>query len=444
MSITLQELITACTRPNAKELYHKLVSSNDGRGIFHDFMEHSQSDELREKMTFLFDKVQDLDIDINQVWYSADHKFARFAKWGNTPLHNGLAYENFQVIEWFFDQAQKRGLEINLQAQDAFGKTPLLLSIKVLAPIDLINKLVTDENYQMADEDGMTPMMLACALRRIDVMKLLIERDAKVKGYGPIDFSAIADEQKMQMSDFINQIHALSGKSLGHFAVLRAGTVADQKGDNLPKADEKKIRLAKQGCVLNLLKEAGMDGFRDEHARWNCVTNELREPSSIDSPLMKGGQLCFVSDHAHRDDSGRVYVNTKANIDKCLDEYGDILKIQVPKFFAYLKSQQFSGISLVETVMSRSENALMLLKTCGLNLEIQQHAGAKTVSGFIDGLKQNVASKNLISELDVKYLFCLPQELLSSGAWYASAQGFGFFNHGAKEASIAASSHLAS
>ncbi len=435
MGITLKDLVLACGGPNAKQTLKELSRVNDGRSLFHDFMEHIDSPELREKIAFLIDKVAELEIDVNQVWFDPSCNKSLFSKWANTPLHNGLAYENFQLIKYFLHEAQKKQINIDLQAKDACGKTPLLLSLKVMAPIDLISQLVTDENYQIADNDGMTPMMLASALRRIDVMKLLIEHDAKVKGYGPIDFTAISAVQIMKMSAFINQVHEESGKSLGHFSVLRAGTIADQKGDNLPKADDKKIRLAKQGCVLNLLKDAGMDGFRDEHASWNCVTNELWEPSSIESPLMRGGQLCFVSDHSERNDSGRVYVNTKANVDKCIDEYGPILKIQAPKFYAHLTSQTFSGISLIERVMSNSETALTLLISCGLDLSIQQIAGAKTVSGFIDGLKQNIASKNLISTLDEKYVFGLADTVLNPKFFQDSSQGLGFFEQGVTAAS---------
>lgn len=429
MPITIQELKQAIARPNAKELIQQITKQNDGRGLFHDFLEEIESDELHAKLVYLFEKAKDLELDANQIWFHPRRANSPFAKWGNTPLHNGLAYENFQAIEWFLEEAHKNHIDINLHAKDSCGKTPLLLSIKVNAPFDLIVKLISDDNYQMADDNGMTPMMLACALRRLDVMQCLIERDAKVKGYAPIDFSAISEEQKVLMSDFINQIHAESGKSLGHFSVLRAGTIADQKGENLPQGDVLKIRLAKQGCVINLLKDAGMDGFRDESARWNCVTNEHREPCSIQGDLMKGGQLCFVSEHAKRDDGGRVYLNIKENINKCFSEYARILQEQAPVFFRHIRSQKFTGISLIESIMSRSESALTLLKDCGLNLEIQQQAGAKTVSGFIDGLKQNVANPKLISELDVKYLFILPDALLNPiPTPVAGFQSFGFFN----------------
>ena len=199
-------------------------------------------------------KATELEVCPNQIWFDAGCKKSFFSKWGNTPLHHGLAYESFTAIQWFLDAAEKNKIQINLQAQDSYGKTPLLLAIEVNAPFDLILKLMTDENYQMADIDGMTPMMLACALRRLDVMTSLIEKDANFKGYGPIDFMSITKEQIIHLSAFINQVHKESGKSLGHFSLLRSGTISDQKGENLPQSDEKKIRLAKQGCVINLLK----------------------------------------------------------------------------------------------------------------------------------------------------------------------------------------------
>lgn len=413
MSITFKELQIAVARPHAKEQMKEISKQNDGRGLFHEFLEEIESPELYEKISFLFAKAKELELDINQVWFHQSRAKTPFAKWGNTPLHNGLAYENFQVLEWFLELAHQNQMAINLQAQDACGKTPLMLAIKVNAPFDLMKKLVTDENYHMADKDGMTPMMLACALRRIDVMKFLIEQDAKLRGYGPIDFTEISAEQKVQMAAFINQVHEESGKSLGHFSVLRAGTISDQKGENLPQGDVKKVCLAKQGCVINLLKDAGMDGFRDENARWNCVTNEMREPFSVKGELMRGGQLCFVSNHAERDDGGQVYLNTKENIDNTLMKYGMHLERQAPNLYQHLRSQKLSGISLIESIMARSESSLALLKTCGLNLEIKQISGDKTISGFIEGLKENVARENLISPLDVKYLFGLlsqPQE----------------------------------
>ncbi len=428
MPITLKELKTAAARPGAKEHLKQLSKETNGRGLFHEFMEETDSPELRLKIAFLLEKAKVLEVDPNAIWLHRQSAKWQFAKWGNTPLHNGLAYENFQAIAWFLEEAKKNQIAIDLQAQDSSGKTPLLLSLKVVAPLELIAKLMTNENYHMADNDGMTPMMLACALRRTDVIALLIEQDANIKGYGPIDFKMITAEQKMQMASFINQTHEESGKSLGHFAVLRTGTIHDQKGENIAplKAEsqhmlkpseieiqKKKIRLAKQGCVLNLLKDAGMDGFRDESAQWNCVANKMRESISIACKLISDGQPCFVSDHAERDDGGNVYLNSKENVEKCLQRLSSCLEQpDIRDLHDHLKSLELSGTSLVERIMSRSEGTLTLLKDCGLNLDIQQHAGGKTVHTFIEGLKQNAAEVKLISELDKRYLFSLPPALL--------------------------------
>lgn len=397
---------------------------------WHRFMEKPYSREQGRKIASFFkeEKENALAINPNQDWFCESSVVSQFSKWGNTPLHHGLSYENFPGVECFLAEAKTNGMPIDLQIKDRSGKTPLLLAIKVFAPERLVKQLMTDENYNMADHDGMTPMMLACALRRTDVIELLIEQDAKVKGYGPIDFKAITVEKKMQMSSFINQIHAESGKSLGHFAVLRAGTIHDQIGENIAplmaqladmsnsseiETQKKKIRLAKQGCVLNLLKDAGMDGFRDEKAQWNCVTNERREAISTACEIIPSGKLCFISDHAKRDDGGKVYLNSKENVDGCLQWLSRGLEQpDIHALHRHLQLLELSGTSLVEGIMSRSGRALTLLKNCGLNLEIQQHAGAKNVHAFVEGLKEHAAAVNLISELDKRYLFSLPQELL--------------------------------
>ena len=447
LNVHLDEKIQFATRPSKKDSSTKLFALygvnnrnlsqmlNLSYGMSHEptewhrFMEKPYSAQLESELESFFTETKananGLAIDPNQVWFCENSVASQFSKWGNTALHHGLSYENFPVIECFLSIAKDKVMDIDLGSTDSGGKTPLLLAIKVFAPERLVKQLMTDENYNMADHDGMTPMMLACALRRTDVIELLIKQDAKVKGYGPIEFKAITAKQKMQMSSFINQIHEESGKSLGHFAVLRAGTIHDQKGENIAplmaplfkssemESQKKKIRLAKQGCVLNLLKDAGMDGFRDERAQWNCITNKRRDPISTVGELIPSGQLCFISEHAKRDDGGKVYLNSKENVDRCLQRLSSSLKQpDISDLYQHLKSLGLSGISLVEGIMSRSGRALTLLKDCGLNLEIQQHAGAKNVHAFVEGLKEHAAAVNLISEHDKRYLFSLPQELL--------------------------------
>ena len=174
-----------------------------------------------------------------------------------------------------------------------------------------------------------------------------------------------------------------------------------------------------------------MDGFRDDSAQWNCVTNKMRESISIVCKLIPDGQLCFVSDHAQRDEGGNVYLNSKENVKKCLQQLSRGLEQpDIRDLHDHLKSLELSGTSLVERIISRSEGALTLLKDCGLNLEIRQHAGDKNVNQFIEGLKEHAAAVKLISELDKRYLFSLPQELLrhAPAEAYASVSASGLFS----------------
>ena len=391
---------------------------------WHYFMEKPYSAQLKSELESFFTETKTnangLAIDPNQVWFCKSSVVSQFSKWGNTALHHGLSYENFPVIECFLSLAKDKLMDIDLGLTDSGGKTPLLLAIKVFAPERLVKQLMTDENYNMADHDGMTPMMLACALRRTRVMKLLTIKHVEMGG---------------SMSEFINQTHPKSGKSLGHFACLTAGTIDAQK-------------VAEQDCVLGVLASAGMDGWRDEKAQWNCVTNEGREAISTACEIIPSGKLCFISDHAKRDDGGQVYLNSKENVERCLQWLSKGLEQpDIRALHRHLQLLELSGTSLVKSIMSGSERALTLLKDWGLDLEIL--ADGKTVKTFIAGLPQNavaaapvkligyelqihrqkIESHQQMIELDQLYLCNLPPELLIEAPVeaYANVSGSGLF-----------------
>ena len=361
--------------------------------------------DTRSKIAFLMEHANRLNIDVNGVFNAEG--LPVHLDWNNTPLSNCIAYENLDLIPTFLDAAAKEGLEVDLNLQDKKGKTPLMFAIKLgWAPIEIIKRLISPSNYNVPEMSGMTPMMLACALRRADIAELLIQQEAKTLGLGDIDISNISFEQKEALNDFIHQAHPKSGKTLGHYSVIRSGNLKSQQDYNLDY----------QETVLNILKAAGVDGFRDINARYNCITSILREPVRC-QPDIGEGVVTHIAHIELGDQSGNVYLNSHHNemlfktIYPCIDW-------PLKNHFMALFSS-FAKKSMIDSMLENTQGMINFLHNLGFDFSIKQKNG-KTVFEYIEGLKDG-KFETFVSSSDRKYLWNLENigKSMTSSSFFA-------------------------
>ena len=374
-----------------KAFIQAVIELRGGMTPFHmvlDLIDHSKH-QARDKLVYLLQHSQRLGLDPNIQYYPNFKDVPAFLCWKNTPLSHALAYENFDLAEFFLETAKKHKITINLNIQDKSGKTPFMFAIKLAkAPLGLIKKLLTDENYNIPDQYGTTPIMLATALRRRDVVELIIEKKKQLLG---ISKDKCTEAQQLKLREFIHQKHPTSGKTLAHFAILRSGTLKDFSKE---QADY-------QETVLNILKEAGIEGFRDEHATWNCFTNINREPMLMIKQV--SGTPSYLTHSCENDLSKKVYLNSKENIELFI-KWG----IDEVAGMEHLKAQLkvYSGRALTDSILSRSADMLELLSTYHFDFSLK-HTNGKTLLDYLQGLLMNSDNPTLVSKADVTYLLSL-------------------------------------
>lgn len=389
--VSFKKILTACTR----EKMQAHLALMHGQNFFHFLMDREDVPLTREKIKFLFTQAKRLGLNPNERYRTKGLKnLPAHCAWDNSPLSHCISYEIFGLIPLFLECAKKEGFEIDLNTRDKEGKTPFIFALKIgWAPIEIISLLVTPENYNLPDKSGMTPMMVACAMRRIDVAKLLIQYEAKKQNLGSINFSALTAKQQTGLSDFILQSHPESGKTLGHYAVLRAGTLPDQKKE-----------LSYQDTVLNILKSAGVDGLRDENARWNSIVSPTRQGIPLQED--DGGIPTGISHIQLNDYSNQVYLSARVN-EKA------IMNLPIEDLHPYFKElfAGFSGISYVDSILSRSQAMIDFLHLVNVDLAKKQKNG-KTPADYINGLITS-PDRSLIAKSDQQYLFKLKEVILS-------------------------------
>lgn len=369
-----------CTRQQVRNYVEACLGLNP----FHHVLDQIDTPDTREKIIYLMQRATDLGLDPNEIFYSSGP--SHFS-WNNSPLSHCIAYENLGLLSIFLQSAKREGFHILLNAVDKSGKTPLMFAIKLgWTPIETIQSLVTPENYNQPEHSGMTPIMAACALRRLDIAQILIQYEANRLSLGEIDYSKPTDEQSSQLSPFMHQVHPESGKTLGHYALMRTGTLVDQRKD-----------LNYQETVLNVLKAAGVDGFRDEAAHWNSIVTAKKEGILYLGPP---GTTTLISYINFEDFGNRVYLSAKTNEPFLLDMASGDLKAHLSAVF-----KTFTGISLAKSILSRSQDMIQLLARMGFDFSLEQ-ANGKTTSDYIQGL-MNASNPQLISPLDEQYLFKL-------------------------------------
>lgn len=368
---------------------------------------HQQS---KEKLKLIFAHAKRLKLDpnirIESSRLSAETPFN--VSWDNTPLHHCIAYENYDLIPDFLSAAKEYDFKIDLDAQDKCGKTPLMLAIQMsVISLPILKQLITTHNYNKPDHLGRTPIMIACAMRRLDVAQCLIQFEANRLELGVLDFSSLTKEQRSKLSPFINQKHMASGKSLGHFAVLRHGSPKDQAKD-----------VSYQETVLNILKAVGVDGNRDFKAYWNAITNEYNGViSTLESSIIRPA-ICHINGDSH---VNVACLSSKAN---------QKVVLSLSQFFPdstalYIKKllESFEGITVAEVILKGSSAMVEFLHQMGVDFSAKQSNG-KTPLGYIEGLHKALEggsdAKDSVTRADREFLIPLRFHLKSLQEKYQS------------------------
>jgi hypothetical protein len=380
--------VTQATRAQVRTY----INSHAGINYFHYLLDQpaKKREETKAKVAFLMQHAKRLGLDPNEAinTHCQTHMPAH-TLWDNTPLHQCISYENMDLIPFFLETAKKYGFEINLNIKDNAGKTPLMFAIKIgWTPVEIIQQLMTPENYNMPEKSGMTPIMLACALRRVDIVSLLIQAEADRLELGQIYFSNPTPEQIVGLAPFLSQVHPTSGKTLGHYAVMRSGN----------RDEQAKKPITYQETVLNILKAADIDGLRDENARYNCLTNSDRGPMLIASGIK--GTPTQIAHIDIRDFGGQVFLSTLKNKTPLFQCDIGLLKPDLDVLFG-----GFSGQSLVRSICTNTQAMVNLLGRLNFDFSVAQKNG-KTVAGYVDALK-NPTFEKFITTLDRDNLFKL-------------------------------------
>lgn len=110
------------------------------------------------------------------------------------------------------------------------------------------------------DNYGFTAAMYARALRRLDILKLLLNTHIQSLGQTITDLEHLTEQEKKLLFSFVNQQHPDNKRSLLHFSVLREG---NDLGFFKP--------ITNLSTVLNILKSVAIDGRRDSKANRNVI-----------------------------------------------------------------------------------------------------------------------------------------------------------------------------
>lgn len=396
-----------------------------GRTLFHAVFNNKSNQISEAKIRLIFAHAQRLELDPNAQWNPPS--LGAQLKWNNSALHFYLSNELFDLAQSFLKAAHDYKFQINLNLQDREGKTPLLLAIKLgNVPLDLIKALTTPENYHRPDNTGVTPLMMACALRRVDIIQFIIQYHAAQLGLGTLNFTKLTVAQKQKLADFINQKDNKTGKALAHFAVMRHGT----EKELLEKPDSYQL------TVLNIAKSVGIDARRDKKATANSPVTDQGAPffASDDEinfyhQMQRLGKLNFqhinirmLSKFGLEKDKKQLglvithltyYGNEKVeNALLSTKENAYILTAKMlghsAAFYTDLPRQikDYSGTSYAESILERTEETITFLARIGHDFSLKQDLGNRTAAEYLANLTLK-GNEFAVTSLDKKYLFPL-------------------------------------
>jgi len=324
----------------------------------------------------------------------------------------------------FLETAKKHGFTIDLSVKDHEGKTTFLFAVKMgNVPIEVIQSLITAENYNEPDDQGIPPIMYACALRRIDIIKLIIQKEADRLALDELDFDNLMQSQLARLTSFINQHDPNTGKSLAHFAIMRSGTDEDLKR---PKRY--------QQTLMNLAKSVGIDGRRDENAKLNFPTDDdgnIIVLSDAEFEYLKDKKAAGLHRRVNlkklglSQDSNQfetittplAYSNAhyipKAALATQKNSFILMSKTKGANAHIYQKLpdqiKSYAGVSFIESIMQRTRETIELLTKVGVDFSKQKN-GNKTSAEYIHFLTEPRNRKS-ITKADIDNLFPLLDRL---------------------------------
>lgn len=418
------EVLEQCS-PNDMAAY---LSTKQGSTPFYSIFDHIDAVAV-VKIKILFKHAKRLNIDPNKQFNPIG--FPDHVRWNNSPIHVFIANERFELIKPFLDNARENDFKIDLNLVDRERKTPFLLAVKMgNISVQSIQLLITKENYNLPDSNGITPIMLACALRRVDIIKLILQAHANNCGLAELNFNQLTVQQKCVLSAFINQQHTETGKSLLHFAVLREGIDIDMAKP-----------VDYQQTVLNILKSVGIDGRRDVNAKRNSPINDLYGVvtfgedekeffKNIDKKAIQLNKLGLDSDP---DQLEMIFTDLSWNgpnkINNAIlatkrNSFSLLTKTMGTNADKYknLKTQIFSykGMSFAADILSRTQDTVEFLLNIGVTANLKQKHGDKTPTEYIETLIKNAdqsskADKNyifpMLKKIQTYLIAAIPEEL---------------------------------
>lgn len=413
--VELKRLLASITQGDIS--YFLSISGN--RSLFHRVY-WGDKRIIEAKLRCLFNEAERLHLSPNIQMAYGTGQFS----WKNTPLHLYLANERFNIAQTFLNLAEEFHLPIDLNLEDEEGKTPLLFAVKLgNAPLELIQDLLSPENYNKPDYTGVTPAMMACAMRRVDILQLLLQYHAKQRGLEGLDFNHLSAEQKEVISDFINQQDTIKEKSLVHFAIMRSGTEKELL--------EKPVDY--QQTVMNIAKSVGIDARRDRNAKTNSPLNDTGSPIILSAEEIKfyhkiKGQLTVA--HLAAQGLGNnprhldlVFTQLTYYNDQLLEtallasrRNAFVLNSKTLGENAHLYTQvpdqirSYADVSYVQSILERTESMLEFLEKIGCDFSLKQREGDKTPVNYVKILMKP-GNEYSVTEDDRRYLFPLAKKL---------------------------------
>lgn len=127
-----------------------------------------------------------------------------------TPLHYILANEDFEKFYDVLEIAAAYRQQINFHLRDGEGKTALLLAAKVMSGGAVQKILKLDPTcVDIADNEGRTPLHIACALGNAEIVEMLLNAGANINardnaGNTPAHYAAIDKSMVRQLLSSIS------------------------------------------------------------------------------------------------------------------------------------------------------------------------------------------------------------------------------------------------